>query len=298
MKENTNCLINYSIIIPHKNTPLLLRRCLDSIPERDDIEVIIVDDNSMNINWDDWKFNTNVSLLKTYKNKGAGFARNIGLKRAVGKWILFADSDDFFSQQFTLLLDGYRDSDYDIIYFMFTSVYSDSLLPSNRASSAIKRLKNADKSKQLDKVRYKNYAPWAKMFSHSFLQSLGVVFDETKAANDVWFSVFSAHNAKKVFLDNHVLYCVTQSKRSLEYTKNTDLLLDRFYVSWKLNENLKIWGKYEYRVNLFYYLFVSVGEKKIFLIVWKKILKDYSFFFFCFDCIIMLFKAIIFLFKK
>ena len=150
MKENTNCLINYSIIIPHKNTPLLLRRCLDSIPERDDIEVIIVDDNSMNINWDDWKFNTNVSLLKTYKNKGAGFARNIGLKRAVGKWILFADSDDFFSQQFTLLLDGYRDSDYDIIYFMFTSVYSDSLLPSNRASSAIKRLKNADKSKQLD----------------------------------------------------------------------------------------------------------------------------------------------------
>lgn len=122
MKENTNCLINYSIIIPHKNTPLLLRRCLDSIPERDDIEVIIVDDNSMNINWDDWKFNTNVSLLKTYKNKGAGFARNIGLKRAVGKWILFADSDDFFSQQFTLLLDGYRDSDYDIIYFRFFSV--------------------------------------------------------------------------------------------------------------------------------------------------------------------------------
>ncbi|MCI6862195.1 MAG: glycosyltransferase family 2 protein, partial [Prevotella sp.] len=29
--------INYSIIIPHKNIPQLLQRCLDSIPIRDDV---------------------------------------------------------------------------------------------------------------------------------------------------------------------------------------------------------------------------------------------------------------------
>ena len=39
-------VINYSIIIPHKNIPSLLQRCLDSIPLRDDIQIIIVDDNS------------------------------------------------------------------------------------------------------------------------------------------------------------------------------------------------------------------------------------------------------------
>jgi glycosyltransferase involved in cell wall biosynthesis len=37
---------NISIIVPHKNKLKLLERCLNSIPERDDIEVIIVDDNS------------------------------------------------------------------------------------------------------------------------------------------------------------------------------------------------------------------------------------------------------------
>ena len=36
----------YSIIIPHKDIPDLLQRCLDSIPVRDDVEVIVVDDNS------------------------------------------------------------------------------------------------------------------------------------------------------------------------------------------------------------------------------------------------------------
>lgn len=38
--------INYSFIIPHRNVPHLLQRCIDSIPKRDDIQIIIVDDNS------------------------------------------------------------------------------------------------------------------------------------------------------------------------------------------------------------------------------------------------------------
>ena len=39
-------IINYSIIIPHKNSTKLLQRCIDTIPYRKDIQVIIVDDNS------------------------------------------------------------------------------------------------------------------------------------------------------------------------------------------------------------------------------------------------------------
>ena len=36
----------YSIIIPHKNTPALLVRCVASIPKRDDLQIVVVDDNS------------------------------------------------------------------------------------------------------------------------------------------------------------------------------------------------------------------------------------------------------------
>ena len=38
--------IVYSVIIPHKDIPCLLQRCLDSIPPRDDVQIIVVDDNS------------------------------------------------------------------------------------------------------------------------------------------------------------------------------------------------------------------------------------------------------------
>ena len=35
-----------TVIIPHFSIPDLLARCLDSIPQRDDVQVIVVDDHS------------------------------------------------------------------------------------------------------------------------------------------------------------------------------------------------------------------------------------------------------------
>jgi hypothetical protein len=35
-------MINYSIIIPHKNIPNLLQRCLDYIQERGNIQIITI----------------------------------------------------------------------------------------------------------------------------------------------------------------------------------------------------------------------------------------------------------------
>lgn len=37
---------NYSLIIPHFNIPKLLRRLLSTVPKREDLQVIIVDDCS------------------------------------------------------------------------------------------------------------------------------------------------------------------------------------------------------------------------------------------------------------
>lgn len=37
---------NLSIIIPHYNTPELLYKLIDSIPQSPDVQIIVVDDNS------------------------------------------------------------------------------------------------------------------------------------------------------------------------------------------------------------------------------------------------------------
>ena len=87
----------------------MLLRCLGSIPIREDVQVIVADDNSDITEVDDVNL---FSLPEKYphvefiwgKNengrKGAGYARNLGLEKAKGKWLVFADADDFFNPCF------------------------------------------------------------------------------------------------------------------------------------------------------------------------------------------------------
>ena len=113
--------INYSIIIPHKNIPDLLQRCLESIPRREDVQIIVVDDNSDSGKVDFGHFpgigELCVEVYFTKEGRGAGYARNIGLKYARGKWLLFADADDFYNTDFLSVLDEYCHQDIDILYF-------------------------------------------------------------------------------------------------------------------------------------------------------------------------------------
>ena len=96
--EKVNIL--YSIIIPHYNIPELLQRCLNSIPDLPSFQVIIVDDCSdgkiVDFRYFPGMERENVKCIFLKERHGAGFARNLGLRYACGKWVLFADADDFF----------------------------------------------------------------------------------------------------------------------------------------------------------------------------------------------------------
>lgn len=121
----------YTIIIPHKNIPLLLQRCLDSIPLRQDIQVVIVDDNSSPavVDFDNFPGSErkDTEIIHTSESKGAGYARNCGLAAAKGRWLLFADADDFFLPGFLDVLDTFALTDYDMIVFRAESTDSDTL---------------------------------------------------------------------------------------------------------------------------------------------------------------------------
>ena len=128
-------MINYTFIIPHKNIPDLLQRCLNSIPRSEDIQIIVVDDNSDPDKVDFEHFpgvgEPCVEVYFTKEGKGAGYARNVVLKHAKGKWLLFADADDLFSYKLNSILNLYVDKDVDVIFFNYDSVYSDDVSKKN-----------------------------------------------------------------------------------------------------------------------------------------------------------------------
>ena len=114
-------MFTYSVIIPHKNCVPLLQRCLDSIPQRNDNQTIVIDDVS-NLTDDERLLmesfqNDRIKVVFLTETKFAGGARNVGLSMAEGKWVVFADSDDFFTKGAFDTFDEYKDSDYDIVFF-------------------------------------------------------------------------------------------------------------------------------------------------------------------------------------
>lgn len=117
----------YSIIIPHYNSPDLLARMLMSIPEREDIQVIVVDDCSKadEVSKLQSLQHTNLELYLQTENHGAGYARNVGLDHAKGKWVLVVDADDVFAENAFDVFDKYKDSDVDYLCYIVQSVGKD-----------------------------------------------------------------------------------------------------------------------------------------------------------------------------
>ena len=95
--------IDISVIIPCYNQENYIKQCLDSILNQSfrNYEIIAVDDGSCDktpaILSEYKKRNKNIRVFST-SNKGAGAARNFGLTKAVGDFVLFMDSDDFLEE--------------------------------------------------------------------------------------------------------------------------------------------------------------------------------------------------------
>lgn len=117
--------LKLSIILPVYNKIDCIENCIKSLLNQgvnDIAEAIFVDDGST----DD-----TLSVLNKYKlkypnfikvisksNGGVSSARNIGIKNAIGEWVLFVDPDDYLAPNVLSKIIGYYDrDDIDIIRF-------------------------------------------------------------------------------------------------------------------------------------------------------------------------------------
>lgn len=92
--------MKYSFIVPVYNTEKYLKKCLDSLVNQtyDKFEIIIVNDGSLDnskriIN--DYKKKYKNIIVVNQENQGLSMARNNGVKKASGDYLIFVDSDDY-----------------------------------------------------------------------------------------------------------------------------------------------------------------------------------------------------------
>lgn len=90
-----------SVIVPVYKKELYVEQCIKSILNQSfkDFEIICVDDHSPDRCGEILKRlaaeDSRIQIITNEVNKGAGISRNIGLRKALGKYVLFIDADDF-----------------------------------------------------------------------------------------------------------------------------------------------------------------------------------------------------------
>lgn len=94
-------MVNVSIIMPVYNAEKYLNRAIDSVLKQTfkDVELICVNDGSEDSSIDILNdYSSKYDFIKVYsiENSGSGFARNVGIEKATGKYIAFLDADDEF----------------------------------------------------------------------------------------------------------------------------------------------------------------------------------------------------------
>ncbi len=230
--------INLSIIIPHYNSTELLQVLIASVPEREDVEILLIDDNStehpkrlMDI------VGTRPEQIRLFYNEpgknSAGACRNIGLEHAAGKWLLFADADDYFMPGFYEKAAAYFESDFDLVWFIPTSWnLSENKLDRRhvRYENLVREyLENKGEREEI-RLRYLQESPWSKLIRRQSVEDNAIRFETTMVANDIMFSARIGYAAGKVGASEEVIYCVTKQKGTLTTGVNPHKLYERVEV--------------------------------------------------------------------
>lgn len=235
-----------SIIIPVYNVEKYLEECIESIflqnLSESDFEVILINDgstdNSQNICEKIVKEKSNVSLYNQI-NKGQSSARNLGIQKSQGEYILFVDSDDYLKPFYLKsLLKVIEDKSLDFIGFGYELTRS--RFDRSLTFSDLGIVLEGGGINILERYNYNNGPCWY-IFKKSILGKL--VFDEGRLCED---GIFTAQLIMKVnngvILKNKI-YCYFNNEESTVKTDNKEridkLNNDMFYAAIRFNDIIK-----------------------------------------------------------
>ncbi len=244
-----------SIVMPTYNVEEYLPDTLAGLTKQTftNFEIIFVDDGSQD---------RTVELLRNFAAKDgratvlqqehqyAGAARNLGMRRARGKYLLFLDGDDFFApQMLEKSVAKAEETGSDICVFR-----------ANRLDHETKEISEMAWMMRIDKCpiektfsiqtnakrifEFTTAAPWNKFYRRDFIIKYSLTFQNTRQANDIAFVFTSLALAEKISVINEDLQTHRfNNKKSLQGTN--DKKPECFYDALKeLKRRLVAYGVY------------------------------------------------------
>lgn len=223
--------VKYSVVIPIYNAEKTVNRCVDSLLNQnfDAAEIILVNDGST----DSCKeiceqYSRNAKNVKYFEqeNCGVSTARNLGIAKASGKYVMFVDSDDYVTDDYFSTIDKFiNEKDCDLLQFSFlktdgvnttNTIYSPYY--SDNKDCILQKLSGLMCKKAIN-------SPCAKVYKKSIVDKYNVDFTVgASIAEDRAFNIKYALHINTLRIIDTALYCVClENEDSLSRKKMNDL---------------------------------------------------------------------------
>lgn len=235
-----------SVVVPIYNAEKYLVKCIDSLVNQtyENIEIILVDDGSLD---------TSLSICMEYRNKdervkvfskengGQGSARNLGIRKALGDYIMFVDADDWVDTNIVkMLLEGAIKKDSDVVICNIQKTIFDSEEIGFFYDEKFKtEIIEGDYKKGLFDI---STYPVAKLIKREVFIGNDLYFPEHFYEDVAFLPLLLAHAKKISFIDK---YLYTYRNQGNSTVNNLSLIYDRIVCMQTLVDGFKKKGKYD-----------------------------------------------------
>lgn len=201
-----------SIIVPVYNAEKYVLRCLDALVKQtyNNIEIIAIDDGSQDTSWEIvTKYAKKDNRIKPIRqeNGGPGKARQTGLKNALGKYIMFCDSDDWFEPDMCAeMINAMEKNDVDFACCQ-TNVVDEEFI---ECRDLEEKKYYHNKQNGILNINPNNILKitgviWNKIYKKEIIDKYNLSFNNTSEGEDTIFSYsYKLLSNKAFFIDRHL----------------------------------------------------------------------------------------------
>lgn len=235
--------MKFSIIVTVYNVEKYLKKCLDSIINQiyKNFEAIIVCDesNDSSNNIVDNYVKKDSRFIKVFeRNTGLATAKNIGLEKATGDYIMFLDGDDFFEDGLLQKLIDEKVDKYDLLRFQAREVINNKIIEEYNEEAFTSK----DGVKAFEKILKYHYIEnsWLYAYKHSFIKKHGFRFSDGCIAEDYGLTPLIISLSKNIKSISYIGYNYVQRENSLMNNNNYSSKLKKMDDMLKQATNMKL----------------------------------------------------------
>ncbi len=241
-----------SVIVPIYNVEKYIGKCLESIKNQTftDFEVLLIDDGSPDGSADiarsycekDKRF-----CLYSKKNGGLSDARNYGIERAKGEFVVFIDSDDYIHKDYlNVLYHECADNGADMAYCRFSySLFGGKIIIPMIFAAGKEVMRTQDALNLMIRDNFLQSYAWNKMYRLSLFKDNNIRYPKMYF-EDIATSARVLYHANKLAISNRYVYYYVVRSGSIMTTMNSRKINDLLRSLLITRDHIQRNGLYEH----------------------------------------------------